>query len=132
MIYLLYGNDTDKARSKLHDLVQSLLKKKPDATHRRMNDETFNESELDELISSLGLFSSKSITEFDMVFRKKEAKETLMERLPDIAASENVFVFLEGELLKKDLTRFEKYSEKVQEFSVATQAAKKDFNVFSL
>jgi DNA polymerase III delta subunit len=133
MIYLLYGNDADKARAKLHELVGGLLKKKPDAAHRSINDETFSEGEIEELVSSLGLFSSKSIVEFNNVFRNKEAKEILLKRLADIAKSENVFVFLEGALLKKELAAFEKHAEKVQEFSVGEKApAGKAFNVFSL
>ena len=134
MIYLLYGSDTDKARAKLHDLVGSLVKKKPDASHERMNDETFDASHLEELIGGMGLFSSKAIIEMQNVFRSKDAKEAVLDRIKDIGKSENIFVFLEGELTKADLTKFEKNSEKVQEFELKTHGdiKKDEFKIFSL
>ncbi len=133
MIYLLYGTDSQKSRNKLHDLVTSLVKKKPDASHIRLNDETFSDASLEENISGVGLFSQKTIVEMDNVFRNKDAKVSLLERLKDIAQSENIFVILEGELTKAELTKFEKHSEKVQEFSLQEETPKaKDFNVFSL
>jgi DNA polymerase III delta subunit len=134
MIYLLYGSDTTKSRTKLHELVGSLIKKKPDASHVRITDETFSELAIDEHISGMGLFSQKTIVELDNVFRNKEAKPIVMERLKDIAESENIFVILEGELTAADIKKFEKHAEKVQEFedtSVGTAKAK-DFNIFSL
>lgn len=134
MIYLLYGSDTTKARAKLHDLVDSLIKKKPDASHDRMNDETFDAGRLEELIGGMGLFSQKAIIEMHTIFRNKDAKEAVMERIKDIAASENIFVFLEGELTKADLAKFEKNAEKVQEFPLKTTAEvkKEAFRIFSL
>ncbi len=137
MIYLLYGSNIDKSREKLHDLVNSLLKKKPDASHLKITDENFNEAELDEHISGLGLFASKSIIEVDNVFRNKDAKEVILKRIKDIAASDNVFVFLEGELNKTEVTKFEKNAEKIQEFELDTPSSVgavkiKDFNIFSL
>jgi DNA polymerase III delta subunit len=134
MIYLLYGSDIDKARAKLHDLVDSLIKKKPDASHERLNDETFDAGQLEELIGGMGLFSQKAIIEMITVFRNKEAKEAVLERIKDIGKSDNVFVFLEGDLTKADLAKFEKNAEKVQEFALKTkgEVKKEAFKIFAL
>jgi DNA polymerase III delta subunit len=134
MIYLLYGSDTTKSRAKLHDLVASLIKKKPDASHIRMSDETFDEAYLEENISGMGLFSQKTIVEMVNVFRNKEAKEVVLGKLKEIGSSENIFVFLEEGLNKAELTKFEKNSEKVQEFDSKEEkeGKVKDFNIFSL
>lgn len=133
MIYLLYGSDTTKSRMKLHDMVGSLIKKKPDASHVRITDETFDEASLDEHIGGMGLFSQKTIIELDNVFRNKEAKPVVLERIKDIAESENIFVILEGELNASDVKKFEKHAEKVQEFAHAAEAPRaKDFNIFSM
>jgi DNA polymerase III delta subunit len=135
MIYLLYGSDTTKSREKLHELVGSLLKKKPDASYVRLTDETFEEASLDEHIGGMGLFSQKTIVELDNVFRNKEAKPVVIDRLKDIAESDNIFVVLEGELTAGDVKKFEKYAEKVQEFTEphsAEASRGKDFNIFSL
>ncbi len=133
MIYLLYGSDVEKSRNKLHDLVQTLLKKKPDASHLKITDENFDEAQLDEHISSSGLFASKSIIEVDNVFRNKDAKEVILKRIKDIAESDNIFVFLEGELNKTETAKFDKNAEKIQAFELKEEVEeKKDFNIFSL
>ncbi len=132
MIYLLYGSDTHKSREKLHELVASLIKKKPDASHIRITDEDFDDAKLDENIGGMGLFSQRTIVEMINVFRNKNAKESVMGRLKEIGASENIFVFLEESLLKPEKTKFEKYGEKIQEFEAKEEVVKKDFNVFSL
>jgi DNA polymerase III delta subunit len=134
MIYLLYGTDTDKARGKLNDLVGSLLKKKPDASHLKITDESFDPAQLEELIGSMGLFSSKAIIEVVNAFRNKDAKEIVLKKLKEIKESENIFVFLEGELDKATLAKFEKNSEKIQEFQSHSAEAPRDtkFNIFSL
>lgn len=142
MIYLLYGSDTAKSRSKLHELVAGLVKKKPDALHVRLTEENFDESKLDELLGSSGLFSSKAIIEVDSLFKNKEAKEFVVKNLKEIAESENIFVFLEAGLDKKTLEKFEKNAEKVQEFElkeknqraflVSNGKSLRDFNMFAI
>ena len=137
MIYLLYGSDTEKARAKLHELVASLVKKKPDASHVIMSDEFFSENLLEEYLGGSGLFSQKMIVEALNVFRNKDAKEIVVKKLKEVKESENVFVFLEGELDKKALEKFEKNSEKIQEFAEVQPSKAKveprlSFNIFAL
>ena len=50
---------TLKARGKNCNLVGSLLKKKPDASHRKISDETFNEAEIGELVERYRAFSRR-------------------------------------------------------------------------
>lgn len=116
MIYLLHGTDTEKSRNKLRELVAVMMKKKPDAGHMKMNDEDFDASRLDELAGVAGLFTSKVIVEMDNVFRNKEAKEIILDKIKEIKESENIFIFLEEKLDKKSLEKFEKHSEKIQVF----------------
>ena len=134
MIYLLHGSDTDKSRGKLRELVGALLKKKPDASHETMNDEAFSKERLLELVGGMGLFSDKSIIEMSQVLRNKEAKEAVMGLIKEIGKSENIFVFLEGELIKSDLAKFEKNAEKIQAFELKTGSVvkKEPFKIFSL
>ena len=69
----------------------------------------------------------------DMIFRNKEAKESVMDRLKEIGESESIFVFLEADLNKTDLKAFEKTAEKIQEYPLKDLPVKKqDFNIFSL
>ena len=133
MIYLLYGEDTAKAREKMHTLVDSLHAKKPDASLFKMDETNFNSARLEEFVLSAGLFEQKYIVVLDNVFENKEAKEVVIKKVKDIGVSENIFIVLEGKLDKKTIVKMEKYTEKVQEFVKSVPAKKKDeFNIFSL
>jgi DNA polymerase III delta subunit len=116
MIYLLYGTDTEKSKTKLHALVAAMLSKKPDAVRVRYTAETISEASFDELVGGMGLFSEKMIVECDRVLEDKEYKDQVLARLKECAASENIFIFREVKLLKAELKSFEKHAQKIQEF----------------
>jgi len=131
MLYLIYGDDFEKARAKARELIADLLKKRPGAEVFRLEDEMVNAGKLDELSGSQGLFQRKYIVFADNVFRSEEAKEIVLGKLKSLAESENIFIFLEDELGKTDLKELEKFAEKVQRFSGVAKK-EKPFNVFSL
>ena len=64
--------------------------------------------------------------------KAKKAKEIVLKKLAVLASSENVFIFLEDELVKAELKELEKFAEKVQKFSVAAAQSQRPFNIFSL
>jgi len=79
----------------------------------------------------------------DNVFSDKDFKVLIVKNIKDITASENIFITLEESLDKKSLTKFEKYAEKTQKFSLPKSGGRqfgtkrgsrdlKDFNIFSL
>lgn len=131
MIYLIHGNDFERARGKARELIVALQKKKPGAEVFRLEDEMVSAGKLDELTGGQGLFERKYIVFADNVFRSEEAKEIVLGKLKALAESENIFIFLEDELGKADLKELEKFAEKVQRFSVVTKK-EKPFNIFSL
>src|ERR1017187_6871771 len=138
MIYLLHGADTDKSRAKMHELADSLKKKKPDAAYFKMDAEHWNQAELEEYCGGQGLFENKFIIVLDHLLDNEEIAPVLLEQIEVIAASPNIFIVLEGKLDKDSLKKFEKYSEKIQEFEetaaqkMAVAKSKERFNVFSL
>lgn len=132
MLYVLYGSDIEKGKDKLHGLVESLQKKKPDASIFRIDDEHFDTSQLSELIEGQGLFENKYIVVFDSVFANAEAQEAVLKNLASIADSQNIFIILEGKLDKKTISRLEKKAEKVQVFEGEVSKKKEEFNIFSL
>src|SRR3989344_1103300 len=103
MLYLIYGNDFEKARGKARELIADLQKRKPNAEVFRLEDEMVSAGKLDELSGGQGLFERKYIVFADHVFRSAEAKEIVLKKLKSLADSENVFIFLEDELGKADL-----------------------------
>jgi len=116
MLYFLHGENEIKGREKLHNLLDSLITKKPDVSVFNIDSVSFNEAQIDELIEGQGLFEQKYIVFLDKVFQNKEAKEIVLGKLKDIAKSQNIFLFLEGKTDKKTLTKIEKLAEKVLEF----------------
>ncbi len=133
MIYFLHGEDKDKARHKASELREALLKKKPDALLFKIGSENWSDALLDEKIESQGLFENKYIVFLDNVFENKEAKESVLDRLSEIAESENVFIFLEGKVDKATLTKIEKKAEKLQAFDLKEgKVVKERFNIFSM
>ncbi len=138
MIYLLHGADTDKSRLKMHELADSLKKKKPDAAYFKMDAEHWDQAELEEYCGGQGLFENKFIIVLDHLMDDEDIAPVFLEQIDKIAASPNVFVVLEGKLDGDSLKKFEKHAEKVQEFEettaqkMATAKSKERFNVFSL
>jgi len=116
MIYLFYGTDKIKARGIAQKTVAAAQKKHKEADFFKLNTENFSENKLDELIGSQGLFYSGSVILADNLCEEKEVSAILLKKLKEIKASPNFFVFLEGELNKKELEAFKKQAEKVEEF----------------
>lgn len=134
MLYFIHGTDTQKARKKTRALVDSLLKREPDASHFRLDDETLTSDTLAEYLGGQGLFAGKILVVLDRVFRSDEGTELVLERVKDIADSDNIFVLLEGKLDAKTKKRLEKHAKKSQSFNLqpTTSNLKPDFNIFSL
>jgi DNA polymerase III delta subunit len=132
MIYFFHGTHTDKARTKAHELVASLQKKKPDASFFKIDSETFNTPQLEEYIGGMGLFSNKYIVFLDRLSEKKNVKDELIDKLKEIGESENIFIILEGKLDKATLTKIEKKAEKTLHFELLEEAPKPTYNAFAL
>lgn len=145
MLYLLYGSDTEKARAKARELLESLQKKKPQAEVFRIDPssrvelttghsaENWFETRIDELVSSQGLFNSNYIVYFTNVFESPEAKEGFLKKLQDIADSPNIFLVVEQTVDKKTLIKITEVAEKVQPFDkLRAGHSKAEFNIFSL
>lgn len=137
MIYLFYGQDIDQARRKVNTVVDSLLKKRPDASLFRLDSDTWQEAAFDEYVGGQGLFVQKYIVVLDRLFEKKEIKEYVVDRLKVLKESNNIFIILENSLDRATLAKFEKNTEKVQVFGGKKEGTVKgkkpsDFNMFAI
>jgi len=130
MLYLIHGNDWERGRAKAREILDSLKKKRPDAVTISLEEIGISKAKIEELSGSQGLFERKFIVFSDRVCADTENAEIVKEKLPMIAKSENVFVFLEGEMKADLLKVFEKYVTKVQEFKKVER--KERFNSFLL
>lgn len=136
MLYVLHGTDTKRARVKLHSLLDRLFEKKPDASFVKIDDETFEISQMTELIEGQGLFESKCIVLLDGVLKNKDSKDVLIKSLKEIVSSENIFILIEEKIDKGTLSKLEKAAKSgsgaVQEFVGKDIQEKKQFNVFKM
>ena len=138
MIYFLHGTDTRKARKKLHELLQLSQKKRPGAELFKITAENWTEGQFDELLVSHGLFEQKYTVVLDNLFEKNlpagrrgEIKDYIMERLENLAKSEQIFLMLEGKIDAPTLKKIEKVSRQVQKFE-NKEAPRRELNIFSV
>jgi DNA polymerase III delta subunit len=124
MLYVLHGTDRDKVRGKLHELVASLEKKRPDAQVLKIGVDNWKESKLDEYVSGMNLFAPKNIIILDSLYSNKEIQSSV--DLDVLAESENVCIVVEQKLTKENLKKLEKRAEKVQEFNLPEVVKKKE------
>ena len=123
MIYVFHGS---KTLDKFNKLIESLLKKKPDASIFKINSESYSPDSLQELIQGQGLFEKKYVVSLNGLLQEEE----ILSNLKEIAESENIFVFWEENIDKKTLKKLEKYSEKISGTEDVKEKAE-TFNMFS-
>ena len=136
MIYLVYGKDWFRSREKIRELLEFFRVKIGDLGIFRIEGDDFDPAKLEELIRSQMLFEKKHIVFCDKIFENLQAQNFVEKNIEKIAATPNIFLFLEEELDKKLLDMFKKYSKKVQEFKVSYKPHKEmsfgDYNPFAI
>ncbi len=134
MLYVFYGSNIKKGVEKAHSLINSLRTKKPDAAFEILNAENWNPSVLEGHLGGQGLFSNKYIIFLDRLTENIEAKEQLVDFVPSLQESSNIFILLEGKVLAELKKALIKHAEKVveceEEKAIGTR--KEEFNIFSI
>ena len=95
MYYLFYGTDTEKARAKMHEVLNGAKKKRPDAEVFTVESEQFSGAVVDSLVGGAGLFEKKYIVIFDRIFENEEALRML---LRECAKAEDLSCWIGGNL----------------------------------
>ncbi len=131
MFYFLYGTDSYKARKKLHELLELAGRKRPEAELFKITTENWSEGQFDELLISRGLFENKYTVVLDNLFERKDIKEYILDRLENLAESEQIFLGLESKVDAATVKKIEKSAKQVQEFS-KIENKKEDINIFSI
>ena len=135
MLYLFYGTDSDKIRAKVSEVVGKLALKRPDASIVSFDLESWDEGRFEEMIGAQTLFAGKSVVVARGLFGFGPSSQFILNHTKDIAMSENIFFFEEGDLKKEILSKIEKKAEKVQEISIPKSKAGKprdEYNVYAL
>ena len=115
--------------------ISSFFVKNKDSNVFRISEENFDENSFLEYLGNQSLFGNKFLISADGIFRNKEASDFVLEKIKDISASPNIFIFLEENLKKEQLEILKENSEKVFIFDLSEadkENKKKGFNIFSI
>jgi hypothetical protein len=112
MLYFFHGTDAKKASDKANALIQKMLDKKPNASLFNIDDENCKEGTLQEMTQSSALFQNKYIVRIKRT-ENREQRTVIISFLKEIKESENIFIWYEGDLTKSEITKIEKFAEKV-------------------
>lgn len=134
MLYIIHGSDKKTSTDKALSLVHSLQAKKPDATLVKLDSDSWNTSTIQENLGGQGLFSNKYIVFLNRVCENSLAKDEIVDFIPAMKESTNIFIVLEGVLNAELKKSFEKNSEKMVlcEEKVSAKKGFGDFNIFAL
>ena len=109
-------------------MSDGLLKKKPDAAFFRVTAENWNQVNFEEYLAGQGLFNDKYIVFLDNILEETTIKDYILEKLPEISKSANIFIWLERKIAKPVADKIKKNAEKAQEF-LETSEKGRDFSV---
>ncbi len=131
MLYLFYGTDRNKALEKALVIMEKKLAEKKDAVIFKVDQSNVSSGLMMELCGGQGLFEQKFIVHLKDVFVDEMSKSIITQYLKEMKESDNVFIWTEGAILKKDFGKIEKHVEKVWEH-VAKEKIKKEENIFAI
>jgi hypothetical protein len=131
MIYLIKGSDTVAARHKFEALITSLLARRREASLFRVESASLELARLQELAVAQDLFVRKYIVGCVRLLSDPVTREEVLPLLPLLAASDNIFIFLEETLDAATSRKIAPHIAKDLSFD-RTLTTEKSFNVFSL
>lgn len=131
MLFVVIGNDVPKRSQYTEKLLSTLKKKRQDAEFFEIDEFSFSEEQLKELLASQGLFERKTIVYLKDLLSEKEIRKIIAGYAPQLQSSENAFVLTGDSLDAPTKKKFEKNSFELVDFSEKGKKTQ-EFNVFSL
>lgn len=131
MLYLFYGSDRNKALKSALNIIEKKVAEKKDALVFKIDQGNLSKELLVEMCTAQGLFEQKYIVHIKDVCEVEEKREILFAFLKEFKESENIFILTEGDLNKKELTKLEKFADKVWE-SVGKKKEEVRENIFGI
>lgn len=125
MLYAIIGTDIKKGRDALHQLVDSLRKRQPDASIVSVSDESFRAADVDEWIHGQGLFAPKLLVTLDTITAAEDGEELFVKRTKEFQESDNIFIVYEPAPSAKLKKALEKHAADVSVYDAPKAAAEK-------
>ncbi len=139
MLYLLYGKDSFRVGQKLNELLSFFRSKAKGVQVLDVDEENFNQAEIEGAIKSRTLFERRHIIVCRRFMKRKDSSDFVSRNLKNFSLSENVFLLLEEDLDDEALALFKKDAGKIQCFNplsgielrkwVDEDARKRNFNI---
>ncbi len=128
MIYLLYGKDAYRSRQNLRRITRKFFGEgNPKHHFFRLTPENFNRDLFFGLAKSQTMFGGKYLAAVEESLADKNFGSLILENLPVLAGSENIFVFWERELAADLLEKIKPQAKKIQKFSPLSGAKLKNW-----
>ncbi len=131
MLYFYYGTDGGAARAEASARLKDLQTQFPRAAVFRMHEANWNAEAFSDLLASQGLLHDTTLVHLLGVFENEEAREYILARLSDIAASPSHFIFAEGALDAEVKRAVTKHADFAQEYK-KPPASKEKSAIFAL
>ena len=133
MLHIFTGSDFQTITNKKDNLISSLETKRPDARRIHLEPDTPHLlSTLQEQLSSLGLFDSKSIITGTALCEDADTKKYLIKHAEQFAHSDNAFVLYESQLNKKDIDTLTQAGATLHQYNTAITPSKNLFHLADL
>jgi len=130
MLYIIYGKDREKGRTRFRALREELGKKCGE--ERSILEGELSKELLHSFAVSQGLFGGTSLFVFDCLFDKKAEQEVLLAHSNELRLSPNSFLVFEPELDKKIGDEIKATKAEVEEYASKKADNRPEFNIFSL
>ncbi len=127
MYVVFFGSDRNGVRDAATAYIEKQLPK--DATLSTIDAYDYSVGQIAEALGAHSLFGGAEWFVLDTPAANEEFKGELESILPELAASINTFVILEGALLAPVKKRYEKYAAESKEFSVKKQEKANPFAI---
>ena len=125
MLYVFYGDDSEKARTKWRATLGAFKIKNSAGDIFQFDPYKFDQIQLEELAGSgLGLFGEKRLVAADRLLENKDALVWFEEWLENIVASANTFVLLENKVDGKLTKKIEQAGGKLGKSELGHQVSK--------
>lgn len=98
MIYLFYGSDVEKARTKAFEWIAAARAKEPNLVYARLSHEELTDASLEDAALSGGLFVKRLLVLIDDPFQEESSTDILEDHLDALAASDNAILILAPKL----------------------------------
>lgn len=127
MLYLFYGSDVEKVRSKAFEWVAKARAKEPNLAYARLAREEITENALEDAALSGGLFVKRLLVLLDDPFGE-EAGNMVEEKLDMLADSDNAIVIVAPKLTAARVKKIVAKAKMKYEFNAIAREESRGFN----